>query len=397
MADCVSRLKYCEKRKCEFLYNEDEKKQKNVCLPLSVREPRHYQGYFNFSLLEDCGDFSVDGDRTFVYDKSQLKYIHLPEGNRRMELDLNVGYELAKRKLSITDEKLDFMLKWILAKYVKRRDTESGVLSTLLESLDDIDFICYRGLLKVILTTPYERRDDWMICATKFKGKIYLVAFPTERRRQQIANMTDMDKKMCSWGYKFEQYLTKDCPDGQPEPPSVPVNENEEYCVVFKSKLNDLVMMYGAEIDGISNTPRSDSEPPEYIELKTSRVLQKDFHNRTFLRHKTLNWWAQSFLASVKKIRCGFRDDGGVVQYIRSFSLHELVDMGKAFWHPEVCFNFANNFLLYVKSIAVKDDPNVIYQFQWKPGSSVTCKELHSTTSPEFQILPMWYISEFET
>lgn len=71
-----------------------------------------------------------------------------------------------------------------------------------------INFVCFRGLLTAISATIYENRDDWLICATKFKSVIYLCGFDTQQDIDRREKMTDREKLMCAWGYKFEQYLT---------------------------------------------------------------------------------------------------------------------------------------------------------------------------------------------
>jgi RAT1-interacting protein len=58
------------------------------------------------------------------------------------------------------------------------------------------------------MCTPYEKNEDWIICATKWKGTIFLCAKETERKRLSKEQMTDRDKQFASWGYKFEQYMS---------------------------------------------------------------------------------------------------------------------------------------------------------------------------------------------
>ena len=71
-----------------------------------------------------------------------------------------------------------------------------------------INFVCFRGLLTAISGTIYENKDDWLICATKFKSIIYLCAFDTQQDIDRRANMTEREKLMTAWGYKFEQYMS---------------------------------------------------------------------------------------------------------------------------------------------------------------------------------------------
>jgi RAT1-interacting protein len=70
------------------------------------------------------------------------------------------------------------------------------------------DFVCFRGLLTMLMCTPYEKNDDWIICATKWKGIIFLCARETAKKRRYKEQMTDRDRQFTSWGYKFEQYMS---------------------------------------------------------------------------------------------------------------------------------------------------------------------------------------------
>jgi hypothetical protein len=85
------------------------------------------------------------------------------------------------------------------------------------------------------------------------------------------------------------------------------VNENEEFCCMFKSRLGSNAILFGAEMDGYqlnSNTePKAKkaddlnlSSDGHFIEMKTSRLIENDRQHNTFCRFKTQKWWAQSFM-----------------------------------------------------------------------------------------------------
>lgn len=71
----------------------------------------------------------------------------------------------------------------------------------------DTDFICRRGALKVILSTPYRKFEDWIICASKYRGTIYLCEFYTSEKEYKHVNATAETKQLNSQGFKFEQYM----------------------------------------------------------------------------------------------------------------------------------------------------------------------------------------------
>lgn len=70
----------------------------------------------------------------------------------------------------------------------------------------DTDFICRRGALKIILCSPY-RREDWIICASKYRGTIYLCEFYTNEKEYEHVNATIETKQINSQGLKFEQFM----------------------------------------------------------------------------------------------------------------------------------------------------------------------------------------------
>jgi len=59
------------------------------------------------------GYYSVDCDRNYCGDLSQLKYIHLP-ADFNVKFDLDRGRTLAQKKDDSYDEKIDSLLKWML-------------------------------------------------------------------------------------------------------------------------------------------------------------------------------------------------------------------------------------------------------------------------------------------
>lgn len=70
----------------------------------------------------------------------------------------------------------------------------------------------------------------------------------------------------------------------------MPVKEGEEFCCLFRTKLNDRRLIYGAEMDAVtSDVPLEDCLEDlmlaEFIELKTSRKLDNCRQERNFKRY----------------------------------------------------------------------------------------------------------------
>ena len=87
----------------------------------------------------------------------------------------------------------------------------------------------------------------------------------------------------------------------------VGVNENEEFCCMFKSRLGSNSILFGAEMDGyqLNESSESQNKKPDdinlstdghFVEMKTSRLIENDRQHTTFCWFKTQKWWAQSFM-----------------------------------------------------------------------------------------------------
>jgi RAT1-interacting protein len=74
----------------------------------------------------------------------------------------------------------------------------------------------------------------------RVEGTILLHVRDTDAKRQQESQRSHLQRRMCYWGYKFEQLCTD---------PSASVDANQEYCSVVKTKLNSHRILMAAEID----------------------------------------------------------------------------------------------------------------------------------------------------
>ena len=113
------------------------------------------------------------------------------------------------------------------------------------------------------MCSPFEPREDWRVTAVKFRGTIYLHKEETREQRDQRERRTPRQRAMCSWGYKFEERMLGDTPSeaaGAPVSDSstsssssscLPVNESEEFCCVFRTRLGKHSVVFGAEMDGL--------------------------------------------------------------------------------------------------------------------------------------------------
>lgn len=347
-------------------------------------EKEYYQGPFpKFQKPQICGYYSLDSQRKLHHDLSQLKYITNPKETMKINFDLNVGYLDAAKKDNNWDEKIDFILEWL-------SKTNSS------DPLNEVDFICFRGLLKVIMCTPFERADGWIICATRVDGKIYLCKFDTDEMKKQKVMMSDWQKRCCSWGYKFEQYLCSSSPSELPTPEQ-PNDERPEFCLMFTTKLGPFKLLYGAEVDGTDSWVKlntlDDLQKAFWIELKTSKQVETKYQHDTFVK-KILGWWCQSFLVGIDSIICGFRNDHGIINRLENFQTSELAKKGKGYWEPNVCMNFLLRFLTFVKDTLKDDemDPNSVWCFEWNPGQRVSAKKVEGHS--QYSFIRQWFIKQ---
>ncbi|XP_077474803.1 decapping and exoribonuclease protein-like [Stigmatopora argus] len=342
---------------------------------LSTRE-EHYQGETpSHNPPKEVGFFSLDSKRRFLNDSSQMRYYAEPD--EHPNFDLRDGYPERYIKWDDSvDEKLDHILRWILAN----------------RQVLDVDFVTVRGHLTKLLTTPYDKPGGWLLAVTKFKGILYISEVETDAARQDREKCTGWHHEMVYCGHKFEQYMCADTIDGDPDSTGE-VNINEGFFTVIQTRLSDHRLLFSGEVDCRDKDPHAPAPPACYVELKTSAEICTPKQRSNFHRFKLPKWWAQSFLSGVPRIVAGFRDNKGVVVSVKTFHLAEIPQLVTAedkdnSWRPTVCMNFCSEFLSFVKRVVTEDNPNVVYLFCRNPYGDVTYS-VHRDSPHSF--LPNWY------
>jgi RAT1-interacting protein len=128
-----------------------------------ISEPNvHDKKFPFFRRPRIIGSFSVDANRKFVPDRSQMRFF-CPErlknsaqagsSYKKVNWDLNDGYDKVIRKDESfkKDEGISFMLKWICHnksafQIIDQTTNEAAPLTTL-----STDFVAFRGLLTTIM------------------------------------------------------------------------------------------------------------------------------------------------------------------------------------------------------------------------------------------------------
>lgn len=179
---------------------------KNTYLtPQNTKNPSHFPSISEPKII---GFFSVNGNRQYLPDARNCKYVYKNCQSDRVNYDLNEGIENVIRKPdSCADEKINHLLEFISRNKETLKEVTSPVENVNQRRFLSSDFVCFRGLLRLIMCTPYERRDGWIILATKYKGTIYLCAHETQKHAKERLNQNDTMKRILSYGFKFEQFI----------------------------------------------------------------------------------------------------------------------------------------------------------------------------------------------
>uniref|UniRef100_A0A336L828 Decapping nuclease n=1 Tax=Culicoides sonorensis TaxID=179676 RepID=A0A336L828_CULSO len=366
----------------------------------------HSQNYNNttpfpkFTKPQIVGYFSLDQNREYRSTLQNLKYLCrdvFEPNNGNLCFDLNREYKnYVEKPESAHNEKIDKLLEFIKEKYESIRDMDGNRFISS-------EFICFRGLLRLVMCTPYENREKWIILGMRYKGNIYLCAEETDEKRIEKSNMTDKNKLFCSYGFKFEQYLLSDHPKEKPRP-EMPVIEAEEFCLIYRVKLKDNSVLFGAEMDGADTDMEiktlKDLQNTKFVELKVKREEQKYYQKQNFVKFKQIKWWCQSFLVGIEDVLVGLRDDKGIVYEVERHRVSEMPSYAKQFrehWIPSICMQFLSDFLSKVKECMKEIDSNQdVFMFEYDPKSDIDVKCTHFKGHNEYSFLPQNYIDFVE-
>ena len=92
-------------------------------------------------------------------------------------------------------------------------------------------------------------------CQDKDNKIIIFKQVLTDKKKEEKMRETKRQKQMSSWGYKFEQLVTSAGPDTAPDT-EAPVNENEEFCCLFRTRIAGVSVVFGAEMDAYKSNVR---------------------------------------------------------------------------------------------------------------------------------------------
>jgi len=350
-----------------------------------------------FNRPKKVGHFSIDGERKFKDDDSELKFFAPPVNKfnqkvRRPNFNLNNGMHDPNnvKKNEKHFEGLDNLLRWASLHW----DKVSG------PGTPQPHVVTWRGVLTKIMNAPFDNKTQWNILAIKHKGTIYLCEYKTDEQHDDLESLPHWVKKTFYWGRKVETFLTANEPGGPPRPEE-PVNENSEYVSVFRSQLGQIQLMYGAEVDCVDHTldPEKYPSPSNFIEIKTQRELKDKQRKEVFRKYKLSKWWAQSFLAGIPRVMTAFRDDRGFVtnlDIIETQSMPRQAALEAYSWKPSTMLGFLERFLTFVRDVMAKVD-DCTYVFEWNPEWEGVCFTFDPDQQKETFFLPAWYRDHINT
>ncbi|KAI5120113.1 hypothetical protein M0805_002197 [Coniferiporia weirii] len=272
-----------------------------------------------------------------------------------------------------------------------KRPEERGRLDGLLTAcLEDIviqerrraNVVSWRGVMTKILTAPYEGRESWDINVMFVDGTLYFEEHLSINKLKDKENMAPRHRLQTYFGYAFESYCTSATLDPRQDPEILPngwsgnINTNVQWCSVVKTKLGDNRLIIGGEVDCVNG--KYTGQPNNFVELKTSLVIRGSQDEERFEK-KLLKFYFQSFLLGVPEIKVGFRTPAGRIKDLQTFKTVELPRLvrGKpGAWDPNLCLEWGNQFLAFIRSSIKNWDLNT-------SDSSDTCRNSPSESSPK--------------
>uniref|UniRef100_A0A914S4M7 Decapping nuclease n=1 Tax=Parascaris equorum TaxID=6256 RepID=A0A914S4M7_PAREQ len=176
---------------------------------MSLSEYVPPESFPSYKLPSPIAEYSVTKERNVVPGRAEAKYFYgkVLDKDAAFHFDLSEGFENFESKDDLLqDERLDILSKWLISRAAPNvglsewsyNNTEPTVLARLFivsaSTLTVVmltlnvaerqlkvqkrrlvcfhaDFVCYRGLLTRIASTPYDVVEDWIVGAVYFLTK----------------------------------------------------------------------------------------------------------------------------------------------------------------------------------------------------------------------------------
>uniref|UniRef100_T1KUF4 Decapping nuclease n=1 Tax=Tetranychus urticae TaxID=32264 RepID=T1KUF4_TETUR len=209
------------------------------------------------------GYFSIyrNDDKESVYcpDKSALAYLDLPDP---VSINCLQGYDPNN-------------------KYGYQRDL-------------NYDFVCNNGVLKDIMTSPYQNLD-WTLCAVKIRGKIVLNKIASNEEKESIEARSENDNKSIYAAFNLQRLVVKN--NNRSEFTSG--KETDSFHGVFHSNIGFHGVLHAGYLNDVESKQELDKS---FDEMKF--VLVKKFNapkeSHSFFHANT--WWSLAILSGIDTI-----------------------------------------------------------------------------------------------
>ncbi|RPB13605.1 RAI1-domain-containing protein, partial [Morchella conica CCBAS932] len=306
--------------------------------------------------------FSYDDTHTLVHSAASLKSYYPPS----LPAQLSNGFSTFIKHDDNIDEHLDGLLCAL-----ERLERRTGERTRA-------DVVTWRGMMTKFMTAPFEGRDGWEMNVVVLQGTLFIEE--NHAYKQQSRGKQDRrGEEMSYWGYKFEALSTipgnwDECPREVIEARDEEVVSNEaQFCSIVKTGFGDTRVVIGGEVDAVwnSNPPTDPNNPPIYIELKTSKII--DLNNPrdgVNYERKLLRFWAQSFLLGIAKVIVGFRDDSGTLRSLRTYETQELPGIarrsGRNLWDAKVSIDFTAGLLAWLRETVGGEEEGVVWRVRFR-------------------------------
>ncbi|CAF3339487.1 unnamed protein product [Rotaria sp. Silwood1] len=335
----------------------------------------HRQSSFQFETHE-IGSFSLlsrTNDKECFEDQRYLRVYKYPLQTLNVNFDLKVGE--SDFSSEVQSKNIDAMLWWTLQ---HKQDIFKNNQFTF-------DFLSWRGVLRLIMFSIYEKHSDWSLAVIKFKNAYFLCEYATELQIIDEQNMTPEHRSFCYYGHKFEEYVTKN------DTSTEPLNPLKQFTGVFQATMGSYRLLYGAEMDCVVE---KSSSITEHIELKVCAGKSLNDlplkHNRKFAK-----WWIQCFLVGIKTMVIGLRDNNGIVNSLAPLNIEDI-EKATCTWTRQSFFNFFLLFAQFVKEHVTNEyshDHKDVVLFNFLPSSQTIT--MTKSSDSKYHFLPDWFSNQF--
>ncbi|KAF7723120.1 decapping endonuclease targeting mRNA [Apophysomyces ossiformis] len=264
---------------------------------------------------QEITSFSLDSKLQVWFDDRELRYYYAPTGKNLM-----AGYEQYEERDPSLQVDLDSLLDALTHLQKQSKDPD----------LVQADIVAWRSTIAKFMRIPYSRSQPFAFRATRYKGTVFIEEVETEKRRVPTRIRSDHEKRMCYSGVKFESLCTVSTPEPDKKELEERLTSTAEGCAMYysviKTRMGATTLIVGSKIDCIEGKkPAKGGDPTsQYVELATTKAIVNDRHQHNFERHKLLKYWAQSYLAGIPRVVCGFRDEDGQLERIKDYKTSEI-------------------------------------------------------------------------